>query len=56
MNSGTGLNSMVFLDGDDDTKNMIEYGNECRTSMKVINDQTVMLSFMWCTHLQQEMF
>ena len=49
-----GANPTILVDNDLDK--MIEYGNDSRSSLQVPNDQTIMLSFMWCAPHCRRMF
>ena len=49
-----GGNPTILVDNDLDK--MIEYGNDSRSSLQVPNDQTIMLSFMWCAPHCRRMF
>ena len=56
MECGDFGHTTLLADDDHHTESMILYGNESRESMKIANDQTVMLSIMWCMPHHLRMF
>ena len=58
MEHGGGCDTAVLIGGDDDVEmqKMVEYGNDSRISLQAENNQSVMISFLWCTQYHRRLF